>query len=221
MADRTDYIEVHERLKTFLEKYPNGSLQTEWEWCDRDGERWLVVKAWAYRDPEDPRPGVGHAWEPVPGRTPYTRGSELMVGETSAWGRALAAIGIAVSKSIASRDEVKAAGNWEKSKAVPVEDSFYTDAPPVEATPVEAPKAAVHESRTGYATGKQLGLIKGLARDMGFKTDEQILGLVNAALTAAGANTVQMVAQLTSRQASQAIDHIKNSTTVEAFVAGG
>lgn len=213
---RDDYIEVKDRIALFVEKYPNGSLQSSYELVTVLDHQWLIVKAWAYRDPEDPRPGIGHAWEHVPGRTPYTIGSELMVGETSAWGRALAAIGIAVSKSIASRDEVKAAGNWEKSKAVPVDDSFYTDAPPV-----DAPKAAVHESRTGYATGKQLGLIKGLAREMGFKTDEQILGLVNAALTAAGSNTVQMVAQLTSRQASQAIDHIKNSTTVEAFVAGG
>lgn len=218
---RDDYIEVKDRIALFVEKYPNGSLQSSYELVTVLDHQWLIVKAWAYRDPEDPRPGIGHAWEHVPGRTPYTIGSELMVGETSAWGRALAAIGIAVSKSIASRDEVKAAGNWEKSKAVPVDDSFYTDAAPVEAPPVEAPKPVAHESRSGYATGKQLGLIKGLARDMGFKTDEQVLGLVNAALTAAGSNTVQMVAQLTSRQASQAIDHIKNSTTVEAFVSGG
>lgn len=218
---RDDYIEVKDRIALFVEKYPNGSLQSSYELVTVLDHQWLIVKAWAYRDPEDPRPGIGHAWEHVPGRTPYTIGSELMVGETSAWGRALAAIGIAVSKSIASRDEVKAAGNWEKSKAVPVDDSFYTDTAPVDAPPVEAPKPVAHESRTGYATGKQLGLIKGLARDMGFKTDEQVLGLVNAALTAAGSNTVQMVAQLTSRQASQAIDHIKNSTTVEAFVAGG
>jgi hypothetical protein len=49
------------------------------------------------------------AWEPVPGKTPYTRGSELMVAETSAWGRALAAIGIATNKSVASAEEVRSA----------------------------------------------------------------------------------------------------------------
>ncbi|HEY7821467.1 MAG TPA: hypothetical protein VIG24_01465, partial [Acidimicrobiia bacterium] len=65
--------------------------------------------ACAYRTPDDPAPGVGLAWEPVPGRTPYTRGSELMVAETSAWGRALAAIGIATNKSVASAEEVRSA----------------------------------------------------------------------------------------------------------------
>lgn len=225
---RDDYIEVKDRIALFVEKYPNGSLQSSYELVTVLDHQWLIVKAWAYRDPEDPRPGIGHAWEHVPGRTPYTIGSELMVGETSAWGRALAAIGIAVSKSIASRDEVKAAGNWEKSKAVPVDDAFYSSPPPGGVLPSAAgeppatpPKPHTHDSRTGYATAKQLGLIKGLARDMGFTTDEQVLGLVNAALTAAGAKTVQMVAQLTSRQASQAIDHIKNSATVEEFVSGG
>ena len=75
MADRSDYIEVHERIAQFRELYPAGSLQTEYAWDDRDGERWLVVKAWAYRDPDDTRPGVGHAWEPVQAgpRTPGAR----------------------------------------------------------------------------------------------------------------------------------------------------
>ena len=216
MSGRDDYIEVKDRIALFVEKYPNGSLQSEYELVTVLDHQWLIVKAWAYRDPDDPRPGIGHAWEHVPGRTPYTIGSELMVGETSAWGRALAAIGIAVSKSIASRDEVKAAGNWEKSKAVPVDDAFYTDSP---TPPPAETKPSPMDSRTGHATGKQLGLIKGLGRDAGFTTDEQLLGLVNACLTAANAKPVQMVGQLTSRQASAVIDGIKNSTTVDAFVA--
>lgn len=213
---RDDYIEVKDRIALFVEKYPNGSLQSSYELVTVLDHQWLIVKAWAYRDPEDPRPGIGHAWEHVPGRTPYTIGSELMVGETSAWGRALAAIGIAVSKSIASRDEVKAAGNWERAKKTPDDDAFYTDAA---APPVEPPVQQM-DSRTGYATGKQLGLIKGLARDLGFTTDEQVVGLVNAALTAAGCKPVQMLGQLPSRDASKAIDGIKNSQSVEAFVAG-
>ena len=94
---RDDYIEVKDRIALFVEKYPNGSLQSSYELVTVLDHQWLIVKAGAYRDPEDPRPGIGHAWEHVPGRTPYTIGSELMVGETSAWGRALAAIGIAVS----------------------------------------------------------------------------------------------------------------------------
>lgn len=106
---RDDYIEVSERIRLFIEANPAGSLQSEWEYVQRDGEQWLSVKAYAYRTPDDPRPGIGHAWEPIPGRTPYTKGSELMNGETSAWGRALAAIGIAVNKGIASGNEIRSA----------------------------------------------------------------------------------------------------------------
>lgn len=106
---RDDYIEVAERIAQFYDKYPDGSLQGEWEYTNRDGEQWLAYKAYAYRTPDDPRPGIGHAWEPIPGRTPFTKGSELMNGETSAWGRALAALGIAVRHGIASANEVRAA----------------------------------------------------------------------------------------------------------------
>lgn len=108
---RDDYIEVKDRLATFLEKYPEGSMSGEWRFVDRLGEQWIAYRAEAYRTPTDPRPGVGWAWEPLPGRTPFTKDSELMVAETSAWGRALAAIGIAVHKGIASGDEVRAAEN--------------------------------------------------------------------------------------------------------------
>ena len=78
---RDDYIEVAERIQIFIEQYPTGSLQSDWGMVERDGEQWLAVKAYAYRYPDDQRPGIGHAWEPVPGRTPFTKGSELMVGE--------------------------------------------------------------------------------------------------------------------------------------------
>lgn len=109
-----DYIPVNERIAAFIAKYPEGSLRPLWP--DEpyrvlgEGEtKWLIYGACAFRAPDDPAPGVGLAWEPVPGRTPYTRGSELMVAETSAWGRALAAIGIATNKSIASAEEVRSA----------------------------------------------------------------------------------------------------------------
>jgi hypothetical protein len=77
-----DYIPVNERIALFVAKYPEGSLRPLWP--DEpyrvlgEGEtKWLVYGACAYRWPDDPAPGVGMAWEPVPGRTPYTKGSEL------------------------------------------------------------------------------------------------------------------------------------------------
>ena len=109
-----DYVPVNERIQLFIARYPEGSLRPLWP--DNpyrvlgEGEtKWLVYGACAYRTPDDPAPGVGLAWEPVPGKTPYTRGSELMVAESSAWGRALAAIGIATNRSIATAEEVRSA----------------------------------------------------------------------------------------------------------------
>lgn len=108
-----DYVDVAERVQQFFTKYPEGSLQpldpTEpYKLLEVNGHTVLVYAAAAYRDPHDPKPGIGMAWELVPGRTPYTAGSELMVAETSAWGRALAALGFA-TKKIATKEEVKAA----------------------------------------------------------------------------------------------------------------
>jgi hypothetical protein len=71
-------------------------------------DTFIVYVAAAYRTPDDPRPGIGCAWEPYPGRTPYTAGSELMNAETSAWGRALQAALVADTKTgVASREEVR------------------------------------------------------------------------------------------------------------------
>jgi hypothetical protein len=130
-----DYIPVNERIAAFIAKYPDGSLRPLWP--DEpyrvlgEGEtKWLVYGACAFRTPEDPAPGVGMAWEPVPGRTPYTRGSELMVAETSAWGRALAAIGIATNKSIASAEEVRSARERSGAPQRAASPSAGTTTPP-------------------------------------------------------------------------------------------
>jgi hypothetical protein len=149
---RDDYVEVSERIRQFVEQYPTGSLQADWGMVDRDNEQWLAVKAYAYRYPDDARPGIGHAWEPIPGRTPFTKGSELMNGETSAWGRALAAIGIAVNKGIASANEVRSAqGRADDPVTAKVTEMGSYRTP-----------SGGHKSEGGQpATAKQIGLLKG------------------------------------------------------------
>jgi len=107
---RDDYIEVKDRIIAFLTAYPTGSLQSEPPvFMELDGRQVVMIRAAAYRGPDDPRPGIGTAWELIPGSTPFTRGSEVMVCETSAWGRAIVALGIAAHKGVASADEVRAA----------------------------------------------------------------------------------------------------------------
>jgi hypothetical protein len=116
--DLSNYIEVPERIRDFMEKHPEGSLQCKTvEYRDLptpngESKPHVIYHALAYRSPDDRRPGHGMASEPLPGLTPYTKGSELMNAETSAWGRALAAIGF-VSKrdgsaGVATAQEVRA-----------------------------------------------------------------------------------------------------------------
>ena len=102
-----DYVDVAERVREFRAKHPEGSLQQHGlQFLDFGGKAWVVYTAAAYRTPDDPRPGMGTAWEPVPGRTPFTRDSELQNAETAAWGRAIVAVLAADTKRIASADEV-------------------------------------------------------------------------------------------------------------------
>jgi hypothetical protein len=102
-----DYNEVADRIREFREKHPEGSLQqVDVKFIEFDGRCWIVYTAAAYRTPTDPRPGIGTAWELVPGKTNFTRDSELQNAETAAWGRAMVAALAVDSKKIASLDEV-------------------------------------------------------------------------------------------------------------------
>jgi len=129
MSFAPDYVDVATRIAEFRDKYPDGSLQPHdpaipYRVETIDGQTWIVVVAAAYRDDEDTRPGVGMAWEQYPGKTPYTRGSELQNAETSAWGRAIvAALAADTKRGVASADEVR---NRSAERA-PVSETFQSD----------------------------------------------------------------------------------------------
>lgn len=122
-----DYVDVAERVAMFSERFPDGSLQSELSPIETNGviTGWLC-KAMAFRHPDDPTPGVGHAVEPVPGRTPYTKDSEAMNAETSAWGRAIIALGFP-TKKVASRQEVQARQDTKKPAAPKAEQTVSTE----------------------------------------------------------------------------------------------
>lgn len=105
-----DYVTVPERVVSFYEKYPDGSLQSE---VIELSDTRVVMRAYAYRTPDDVRPGIGHSMLGIPGSTPYTKGSEVENCETSAVGRAIAMLGFHVKKSIASSDEIRNKGGGE------------------------------------------------------------------------------------------------------------
>ncbi|HWU31336.1 MAG TPA: hypothetical protein VN108_00605 [Marmoricola sp.] len=104
------YVDVAERIREFTKKYPEGTLkQVSLEFLRDFGNKdWVVYTAAAYRSPEDQNPGIGTAWEPVPGPTNFTRDSEVQNAETAAWGRAMVAALAVETKKIASSDEVLA-----------------------------------------------------------------------------------------------------------------
>ena len=114
MSDKFDdrlggYVEVKDRITMLYATHPDARLVTESAsmTLDPDGVVRVWCKALAYRTVDDPHPGVGWSYLAVPGRTPYTHGSELENAETSAWGRAIGALGIGIDKSIASAGEVR------------------------------------------------------------------------------------------------------------------
>ena len=106
-----DYIDVAERIRQFKAKYPNGVLKALHQpQLMLVGEQHYIAYAAAAIPEPEAHPevfGVGYAWEPVPGRTPFTKDSELMNAETSAWGRSIIALGDFETKKIASLNEVR------------------------------------------------------------------------------------------------------------------
>ena len=106
--DLGDYVEVKDRLREALRQWPDMRVVETPPTLLEVGDRlFLVCRVEVFRTFDDSRPLIAQAWEPVPGRTPYTRDSELMVGMTSALGRALGYAGFGIAKSIASANEVK------------------------------------------------------------------------------------------------------------------
>lgn len=119
--DLGDYVEVRERIRVFYDRFGDGRLVTyRYELTsDPDDKPKVIVEAHAYRTPDDPHPGRGLSWMYLPGTTNYTRGSELENVETSAWGRAIASLGILVDRSVASANEVRNKADDTEAKAAP------------------------------------------------------------------------------------------------------
>lgn len=144
-----DYVDVAERIRLAKEMFPDMRLQpanpaVPYVIEEIAGQTFIVYTAAFYRDATDLLPGIGCAWELIPGATPYTKGSELMVCETSAWGRAIVAATGMATKKIASREEVRQAQgrieSWSATDKSPEVDGF----------------SAVPGSQ-GYATNTQTG----------------------------------------------------------------
>jgi len=138
-----DYVDVAERIRVVKQMYPEAVFRPAnplepFKVVEIGGSTYIAYTAALYRDPFDACPAIACAWEEVPGKTPYTKGSELMNAETSAWGRCAIALGIP-SKKIASADEIKARQEAPKAtvSAIKTEAQIYdpwaTQAPTAQA----------------------------------------------------------------------------------------
>jgi hypothetical protein len=200
--DMSDYVDVAERIRVFKAQYPEGSLQPwnpdkPYEIVQVGDRLFIVYTAAAYRTPDDPRPGIAVAWEPAFGKTNFTKDSELMNAETSAWGRAILATLAADSKRIASSNEVR--NRRADQEAPSTEKSRPVAAAPDTAAPrrSEVGSAAKANSGSGQPTEKQKNFLKALMSQTGADADI-VCALVGA----------KDVDALTWQQAKKAIDDL-------------
>lgn len=203
------YIDVPSRIKLFMARHPEGSLQMgPPEFIDIEGKKWVIGRAYAYRTPDDPRPGIGTAWEIVPGTTPFTRGSEIQNLETSAWGRAIGALGIGIDASIATLDEVQHAKERTKvmhtTEAIP-DDPWQTQTD----TPAPAYRAPTKGSSMYPATVGQVKAIHAILGKQGTRDDLDKLAAVNAWLASMNKDAVSSIAEVNKHDASGLIDSLQ------------
>jgi hypothetical protein len=181
-----NYETVEDRLARFWEDHPSGRISTEL--VIQDGDQ-VIFRAAIYFDAADPIPrSTGYA-EELRGSSPVNKTSHLENCETSAIGRALANCGYATRGKRASREEM--------SKVQRISPDRYENTPTVVGSAAARPG--------GFASPKQLGFIKKLAKDRGLDD----LGTLEGIHEILG-DTAVVLETLTSQQASRVIEFWKS-----------
>lgn len=199
------YVDVPTRLRLALKDWPQLRIQETSCSLEQVGEQlFLICVVTVWRDERDAVPVIASAAEQVPGRTPYTRNAERMVGFTSALGRALGYMGYGIDKSIASHDEVK-----HRQEFANVEDPFPT-------TPQQENDLAMRRivekeqnkrkamASNGPVTAPQLKMLKIQATKANLADDEALRLFCNDAL----GKEIESVNALTKFEASKVIEEL-------------
>ena len=208
-----DYIDVATRIAEFRRLYPTGSLRPvnpeEPVKIISIGEKtYLQYVAAAYRTPDDACPGVGIAWEPFPGRTPFTRDSEAANAETSAWGRAIvAALAADTKHGVASLDEVENAKARQAPR--PIKTSTPPPAPDQRPTRRSPISEAIQAAGSNLATDAQVKKISILRKELGL-TDEVYRDRLSTLYGVASTK------DLTPVQASDLLDKLEGARSKKA-----
>lgn len=170
MGFADDYVDVATRIKILLERYPTASITCSQPRVVNMGDRaFIEVQARIDCNDGTGRVSEAAAWEPYPGRTNFTRDSEMMNAETSAVGRACGLLGIGLDRSVASLDEVRARR---------AEQDGPREAPSAVRSPSEGRKPT---AGPGPATEKQIAFLKRLCQERGIDLGDMNLDEISAA----------------------------------------
>ena len=181
------YVDVAERIRQLREKHPEAVLRPAnplepFKIMEIGGREFIVYTAACYRTPDDPMPAIAVAAEPSMGKTNFTRDSEVMNAETSAWGRAILAALACDSHKVASANEVRNRVADQEGRSEPPSQLRQAPKPPTphhnSSTPQRAQVGAMAKPQQGGGnkpSDKQLFLIKKLADEVADGKIEPIL----------------------------------------------
>lgn len=197
------YVDVATRLRMALKDWPQLRIQETGCTLEQVGEQlFLICVVTVWRDERDAVPVIASAAEQVPGRTPYTRNAERMVGFTSALGRALGYMGYGIDKAIASADEVHHRKQEEEPRLSPRQE-FVRNVQKTDQIVSDQQDKRRMANPDAPATPPQIKMVKMQAKKAGIVTDED-LAVVCAETLGDGAT----VSKLTKGQASSLIEEL-------------
>jgi len=211
--DLSNYVDVPTRIRQLRAKHPDAVLRPAnpaepFRIMDIGGREFIIYTAACYRTPDDPMPAIACAAEPVIGASSFTRNSEVMNAETSAWGRAIMAALAVDEPHIASKEEVQNRRSDEQASiAEQVVRDVFPDAAPASSTHPAARKPQPEQRPDGsrklaaVASEKQQNLIKKLSRERNIEHPSQhaadVLG-----------RQIDSLASLTTKEASKVIESL-------------
>lgn len=160
--DISNYVDVATRVKLLLERYPNASINCSLPEVQFVGDRaFIAVSCVIDCNDGSGRTARASAWEPFPGRTPYTKDSEAMNAETSAVGRCAGLLGFGLTGSLASANEVSNRRSGSPSEASESRSEGRL-----------APVRDLTPDRSRKASEKQVSTLKRMMIERGITTDD-------------------------------------------------
>jgi hypothetical protein len=199
-----NYVDVPTRLRMALEKFPDLRMQESQPlFREVEGKLYLEMHVTLWRDKDDQLPMIAYCWEPFPGKTPYTRDSEMMNLSTSLIGRVLGMMGFGIEHRMASKQEVLA-----RQQEVPIVTEVpatYDNGDPVPdpfTDQQQTTNVVQFKNPKGKASDKQIGMIRALARGKGFAAGKPTLDGIAAII----GREIKLYDELTKADASKVID---------------